>query len=67
MTWVLSATSLVMLWLMGRKVRWAPLLGIGNQVLWAIYIVTTEQWGLMPGVIAYTVIHILNAYKWMRE
>jgi len=56
-----------MLWLMGRKVRWAPLLGIGNQVLWMIYIVTTEQWGLMPGVIAYTIIHIINARRWMRE
>ena len=65
--WILSATSLTMLYFMGRKARWAPFLGIANQVLWFYYVITTEQWGLLPGVIAYTVIHILNAWKWMRE
>ena len=64
MSWILSFTSMVMLFMMGRKVWWAPLLGIANQVLWIAYVYMTDQWGLLPGVIAYTVIHIYNARKW---
>lgn len=65
--WVLSGTSFVMLWLMGNKNSYAPMVGIFNQVLWIVYVVHTEHWGLLPGVLGYTLIHIRNAIKWRRE
>jgi len=67
MTWLLSATSALMLWLMGNKSIWGPRLGLANQVLWAIYVVATEQWGLLPGVAMYAVVHARNLARWRRE
>lgn len=67
LSWILSATSAVMLWLMGNKTKWGPRLGIANQVLWVIYCVWTRQWGLLPGVLLYTVIHIRNLIRWERR
>lgn len=64
MTWILSATSGLMLWLMGNKNKYAPYVGILNQVLWVIYTIQSKQWGLLPGVLIYLIIHIRNAYKW---
>ena len=65
--WVLSATSAVMLWLMGNKSPWGPRLGLLNQVIWIVYVVATKQWGLLPGVLIYTVIHARNVAKWINE
>jgi hypothetical protein len=65
--WILSAVSCVMLWLMGNKSRWGPAFGIFNQVLWVAYVLVTRQWGFLPGVIAYTVIHIRNLWRWTQR
>ena len=64
LSWVLSGTSAVMLWLMGNKTKWGPRVGIANQVLWIIYAIWTQQWGLLPGVLLYTAIHIRNLIRW---
>jgi len=66
MPWILSATSALMLWQMGNKSKWGPRLGIANQVLWIIYTVATEQWGLFPGVLLYAIIHIRNLRRWAK-
>ncbi|GAH38109.1 unnamed protein product [marine sediment metagenome] len=66
-TWVLSTTSIVILWLMGNKSPWGPRLGLANQILWVYYVTATDQWGLLPGVLIYTVIHIRNIIKWQAE
>ena len=67
LSWVLSATSGAMLWLMGNRSKWGPRLGLANQVLWVIYAVWLRQWGLLPGVIAYAVIHVRNLVRWQRN
>jgi len=64
LSWLLSATSGVMLWLMGNKSKWGPRLGLVNQVLWIFYAVWLRQWGLLPGVIVYTLIHARNVMRW---
>ena len=64
MTWILSCTSILGLWLMGNKSIWGPRLGLLNQVLWVYFILATKQYGLLPGVILYTVVHIRNIIKW---
>lgn len=66
LSWVLSATSGLMLWLMGNKSPWGPRVGLINQGLWIAYAVATEQWGLLPGVLLYTVIHARNVRKWRK-
>jgi hypothetical protein len=64
MDWILSALSMAMLWMMGNKNRFAPLVGIFAQLLWIYYVISTAQYGLIVGVIGYLVIHIRNAAKW---
>jgi len=66
LSWVLSVVSFIMLWAMGNKYRYAPLIGIFNQSLWIVYVWKTKQWGLLPGVIGYTFIHIRNHFKWTK-
>ena len=67
MSWILSGTSILMLWLMGNKSKWGPAVGLLSQSLWFYYVAITEQWGLMPGVIVYTMVHIRNLRKWRSE
>ena len=67
MTWLLSITSVIMLWLMGNKNKYAPYVGIGNQVLWVVYVISTKQYGLLLGVLMYLIVHIRNATKWNKE
>ena len=66
-TWILSGLSLLTLWLMGNKSKHAPLVGILSQIIWFYFVFSTNQIGFLPGVIAYTVIHVRNAVKWYRE
>ena len=63
----ISLSSLTMMWLMGNKNKYAPLVGLFNQVLWITLVLITKQWGLMIGVVAYTIVHARNLYKWMQE
>ncbi len=67
LSWVLSITSGAMLWLMGNKNKWGPRLGLLNQILWAIYAVWLQQWGLLLGVVAYTAIHVRNLLRWEKN
>jgi hypothetical protein len=64
MDWILSIISMVMLWLMGNKNKYAPLIGILSQVLWIYYAISIKQYGLLIGTIGYLIIHIRNAVKW---
>ncbi len=66
-SYILSALSLTSLWLMGNKSVWGIVIGLLNQVLWVAYALMLKQYGLLIGVIAYTVIHIRNLVKWTRE
>lgn len=63
-SYILSAFSLVSLWLMGNKSKYGPIVGLANQILWVIYAINLEEYGLLIGVIAYTIIHIRNLIKW---
>lgn len=66
-SWVMSAMSVLMLWQMGNKSKYAPVTGLVNQIMWIVYVIGTQQWGLMPGVIAFTVVHTRNLIKWNKE
>ena len=64
---VLSAMSLLSLWLMGNKNKLGIVVGLANQLLWVVYALMLKQYGLLIGVIAYTIIHIRNLAKWSKE
>jgi len=66
MDWLLSITSLVMLYLMGRRSKWGPVVGLVSQIVWLVWVIRINQVGLMIGVVAFAVIHAWNLYKWWR-
>lgn len=67
MDWILSLLSCIMLWMMGNRNKYAPLLGIFAQVLWIYYAISLKQYGLLLGALLYTVVHIRNTILWWKE
>ncbi|MCK4358979.1 MAG: hypothetical protein KAW92_09595 [Candidatus Cloacimonetes bacterium] len=66
-SWIAGTVSILILILMGRKYWWAPIAGFISQSAWFIYVFVDKQYGLLLCVIAYTIVHIINARKWYRD
>lgn len=66
-SWALSIGGATMFFLAGRKLWWAWYLGIGLQVLWGAYAVTTAQWGFLLGCLLYTPVYVFNAVLWTKQ
>ncbi|GHA15518.1 hypothetical protein GCM10007989_07870 [Devosia pacifica] len=64
--WLLSAITIYMTILAGNKARHAWLIGLGNQALWLVFIITTETWGLLPMNLALWTVYARNHLKWSR-
>lgn len=62
--WLLSAVTIWMTVLAGSKHRNAWLIGLGNQLLWLVWIIATEAWGLIPMNLALWVVYARNHLKW---
>lgn len=62
--WLTSIVSLSCIWFMGDKRWWSPYIGIFGQIFWVMLALNTKQYGLLPAVVAYTVIYARTAYKW---
>ena len=65
--WVMSAATCLSLWMAGSKDRRAWLALLGVQVLWFVWVPLSGNWGLMPGVVAYTAVAFRNHVRWKRE
>jgi hypothetical protein len=63
-SWLLAAVGITGLWLAGRKIWWAWLIGLGAQVLWIAYAVATGQYGFIAAALAYGVVYGRNAWLW---
>lgn len=66
-SYILSAVSLTSLWLMCNKNKLGIVVGLVGQILWFTYALMLKQYGLIIGVVAYTIIHVRNPLKWIRE
>jgi len=66
-SWALTAIGVTGLWLAGSKrlAGWA--VGVGVQVLWLAYAVTTRQWGFVASAFAYGFVYARNLVRWHRE
>lgn len=64
----LSFLTVSHMWMMGDKLKYAPLFGLVIQALWfyyAVYIV--KDHGLLIGVVGFSIANIRNQIKWWRE
>ena len=65
--WLLSCLTIYMTILAGNLTKWAWIIGLANQALWLVWIVSTEAWGLVPMNLALWVVYARNHLKWMRQ
>lgn len=63
-SWILTAVGVFGLYLAGRKSPWGWAVGIGAQVLWFAYAVSTRQWGFVVSCIAYGAVYVRNFQAW---
>jgi hypothetical protein len=66
-SWILTAVGVTGLYLAGRKVWWAWLIGLGAQVLWIAYALATVQYGFLVSAVAYGWVYGRNALSWYRD
>lgn len=62
--WILSAITIYMFILAGNKKKSAWIVGLVNQLLWLIWIIISENWGLVPMNIALWIVYSRNYLKW---
>ena len=65
--WLMSAMTIAVMWLAGNKSPWAWRLSLLNQVAWAIWIVGTQTWGLVPLNVAMVIVGVRNLRRWARR
>lgn len=64
--WLLSAVTIWMTLLAGNKHPLAWAVGLGNQFLWFVWIVSAGTWGLLPMNLALWMVYARNHWKWSR-
>lgn len=63
-SWVLTAASLLGLWLTGNKRREGWLVALASEGLWAAYGALTRQYGFIAMSLAFAAMHVRNWRKW---
>jgi hypothetical protein len=63
----LSANTLVLTWLVGNRRTAGWVLGCIGQVMWFVFIVTWQVWGLLPLAIGLSFVYARNLVRWRRE
>lgn len=66
-SWVLTFIGVTGLYLAGRKVWWSWFIGLGVQVLWVAYALTTRQYGFVVSAFVYGFVYAKNGFGWRRE
>lgn len=67
MPWLLSATGVLAMVLAGRKIALGWAVAMASEALWFVYAVRTEQWGFIPGGIAYAIAFAWNYKTWRKQ
>lgn len=67
-SFVLAGIGVFGLFLAGKGDSRGWVVGIGAQVLWAIYAITTDQWGFLLSCLAYGWVYSMPLYrKWRAD
>lgn len=62
--WLLSAITIYSTYLAGNLHRYAWVIGIGNQLLWLVWIWASDKLGFLPMNFALTLMMLRNHLKW---
>jgi hypothetical protein len=64
LSWVLTGIALFSTWLLTHHRRSGWAIGVGMQVLWAIYAVVTHQWGFLVGAAFFGWLDVQGWRRW---
>lgn len=65
-SWILTVVGVFGLWLAGRKSPWGWAVGLGAQVLWVSYALTSRQYGFLVSAFAYGFVYLKNFLAWRK-
>ena len=63
----LSVNTVAVMWLAGSKRALGWLLGLIGQAGWLAFVILFQAWGLLPLVLALTVVYTRNLLRWKAE
>lgn len=66
-SYLLTAIGVTGLWFAGNKSTYGWMIGIGVQVLWVAYALSSAQYGFLLSAVAYGYMNIRNLIKWKKE
>lgn len=64
---VISAFTMLAMWMIGNKSWKGWVVGLVNQGLWIAFAIIFEAYGLIPLSVVLTVIYIRNLMKWRQD
>lgn len=67
MDWIVSLSLILAWWLMGRKSRWGPIMGLWSNVAIVVYAIQIQGWGLLLSCVVIGAIQLQTAIKWWKE
>jgi len=67
MDWLLSIVSVLWLWMTGNRWRWTWYLSLALNILWIVYAINIQQYGLIPGSIAFCIVAVRNEKQWLKD
>lgn len=65
-SWLLTGVGVTGLYFAGRRQAVGWMIGLGAQVLWLAYAITTRQWGFLASCACYGTVHARNFVQWRR-
>lgn len=65
-SWGLTAGGVTAMLMIGRGIRSGWLVGILNQVGFAVYGLTGHGWGFLAGAVAFGMVYLFNWLTWRR-
>lgn len=66
-SWIVTIVGVIGWYFVGKKYWWAWFIGLGAQVLWAIYATVSQQPAFYISVVLYTTIYGKNLWSWWKE
>lgn len=66
-SFVLSAIGILGIFLAGKKNKLGWAIGLGAQVLWIVFAITTAQYGFIFAALAYGSIYLKNWLSWRKD
>lgn len=66
-SFVLAAIGIFGLYIAGKQIWWGWAVGLGVQVLWIAFALTTGQYGFILSALAYGWVYGKNALAWRKN